>query len=59
MKKGSKCFRERRKGERRKKSVRGCILDINQLSVVNLVITKEGEKPIEALSGKKTKETWA
>ncbi|XP_063902177.1 small ribosomal subunit protein eS6-like [Zophobas morio] len=55
MKKGSKCYRERRSGQRKKKSVRGCILDVNQLSCVNLVIIKEGDKPIEPLDEHKPK----
>ena len=42
MNKNSKCFRERRAGQRKKKSVRGCIIDTNQMAVINVVITKEG-----------------
>ena len=41
LKKGDKCYRERRNGERRRKSVRGCIVDA-QLSVCNLVIVTKG-----------------
>lgn len=49
MRKDSKCFRERRSGQRKKKSVRGCIIDTNQMAVINLVITKEGDEPIAEL----------
>ena len=45
LKKGHSCYRPRRKGERRRRSVRGCIVDSN-LSVLNLVIVKKGEKDI-------------
>lgn len=43
------CFRPRRDGERRRKSVRGCIVDSN-LSVLSLVIVKKGEKDIAGLT---------
>jgi len=33
----------------RKNSVRGCIIDTNQMAVINLVIVKEGEEPIAEL----------
>jgi len=39
---GHSCYRPRRDGERRRKSVRGCIVDAN-LSVLNLVIVRKGE----------------
>lgn len=41
--KGHSCFRERRTGERRRKSVRGCIVDAN-LSVLAVVVVKKGEQ---------------
>ncbi len=41
MGKGHSCYRPRRSGERRRKSVRGCIVDSN-LSVISLVIVKKG-----------------
>lgn len=41
LKKGQGCYRARRKGERKRKSVRGCIVDSN-LSVLNLVVVKKG-----------------
>lgn len=46
MKKGHKCFRERRTGERKRKSVRGCIVG-KDLSVIALTIVKRGESQIE------------
>lgn len=39
---GHSCYRVRRSGERRRKSVRGCIVDAN-LSVLNLVIIRKGD----------------
>ena len=41
LSKGHSCYRPRRTGERKRKSVRGCIVDAN-LSVLNLVIIKKG-----------------
>ena len=38
---GHSCYRPRRTGERKRKSVRGCIVDSN-LSVLSLVIVKKG-----------------
>ncbi|EPQ08857.1 40S ribosomal protein S6 [Myotis brandtii] len=46
---GHSCYRPRRTGERKCKSVRGCIVDAN-LSVLNLVIVKKGEKDIPGLT---------
>ena len=43
------CYRPRRKGERKRKSVRGCIVDSN-LSVLNLVIVRKGEQEIPDLT---------
>ncbi|KAF4015888.1 hypothetical protein G4228_006907 [Cervus hanglu yarkandensis] len=48
LSKGHSCYRPRRTGERKRKSVRGCI-DAN-LSVLNLVIVKKGEKDIPGLT---------
>ncbi|KAK4003277.1 40S ribosomal protein S6 [Daphnia magna] len=47
--KGHSCFRERRTGERRRKSVRGCIVDAN-LSVLAVVVVKKGEQEIPGLT---------
>ncbi|KAK3789379.1 hypothetical protein RRG08_001766 [Elysia crispata] len=49
--KGHSCFRPRRSGERKRKSVRGCIVDAN-LSVLSLVIIKKGEQDIPGLTDK-------
>eukprot|EP00004_Rigifila_ramosa_P024093 TRINITY_DN68_c0_g1_i1.p2 TRINITY_DN68_c0_g1~~TRINITY_DN68_c0_g1_i1.p2 ORF type:complete len:269 (+),score=80.88 TRINITY_DN68_c0_g1_i1:46-807(+) len=49
--KNSKCYRTRRTGERKRKSVRGCIVGAD-LSVLNLVIVKKGEKDIPDLTDK-------
>lgn len=48
---GDQCFRGhgRRNGERRRKSVRGCIVS-GDLSVLNLVIVKKGEKDLPGLT---------
>ncbi|KAG6540909.1 hypothetical protein Mapa_017703 [Marchantia paleacea] len=51
MHRGTPCFRGhgRRNGERRRKSVRGCIVSPD-LSVLNLVIVKQGAKPLPGLT---------
>ena len=49
LSKGHSCYRPRRTGGRKRKSVRGCIVDAN-LSVLNLVIMKKGEKDIPGLT---------
>lgn len=46
---GHSCYRPRTTGERKRKSVRGCIVDAN-LSVLNLVIVKKGEQEIPGLT---------
>ncbi|KAH1098801.1 hypothetical protein J1N35_015722 [Gossypium stocksii] len=48
---GTPCFRGygRRNGERRRKSVRGCIVS-HDLSVLNLVIVKKGENELPGLT---------
>mmetsp|Transcript_12312 Transcript_12312/g.17177 ORF Transcript_12312/g.17177 Transcript_12312/m.17177 type:complete len:236 (+) Transcript_12312:226-933(+) len=48
-KKGHKAYRQRRAGERKRKSVRGCIVG-HDISVLNLVVTKIGENPIAGLT---------
>uniref|UniRef100_A0A8C4N6L6 Small ribosomal subunit protein eS6 n=1 Tax=Equus asinus TaxID=9793 RepID=A0A8C4N6L6_EQUAS len=45
LSKGHFCYRPRRTGERKCKSVQGCIVDAN-LSVLNLVIVNNKEKKI-------------
>merc|ERR1719379_480709 len=49
LEKGHSCYRPRRKGERKRKSVRGCIVD-SQMSVLSLVIVKKGEKDIPGIT---------
>ncbi len=49
MDKGEKCFRPRRQGQRKRKSVRGCIVG-KDLCVIALSIVKHGEKAIEGVT---------
>ncbi|ESO94458.1 hypothetical protein LOTGIDRAFT_66846, partial [Lottia gigantea] len=49
LKKGMSCFRERRAGERKRKSVHGCIVD-NSLSVLSLIVIKKGDNEIPGLT---------
>ncbi|XP_058153548.1 small ribosomal subunit protein eS6-like [Dasypus novemcinctus] len=49
LSKGHSYYRPRSTGERKRKSVRGCVVDAN-LSVLNLVIVKKGEKNIPGLT---------
>lgn len=49
LSKGHSCYRPRRTGERKRKSVRGCIVDAN-LSVLSLIIRRKGETPIPGLT---------
>merc|ERR1739836_189378 len=46
---GHTCFRERRAGQKKRESVRGCIVDGN-LAVLNLAIVKKGEGEIPGLT---------
>jgi len=52
MGKGHKCYRPRRAGERKRKSVRGCIVGPD-LSVIALAIVKVGENQIAGLTDTK------
>jgi len=52
MAKGAKCYRPRRAGERKRKSVRGCIVGPD-LSVIALAIVKTGEQAIAGLTDTK------
>ena len=52
MGKGHKCYRPRKAGERKRKSVRGCIVGPD-LSVIALAIVKIGEQPIAGLTDTK------
>lgn len=47
--KGVSCYRQRRVGERKRKSVRGCIV-ASDLAVLNLVISKKGDQDIPGLT---------
>merc|ERR1712195_139716 len=49
FKKGMSCYRERRKGCRKRKSVRGCIVGPD-LAVLGLVIVKKGAEEIPGLT---------
>nr|AAX62451.1 ribosomal protein S6 [Lysiphlebus testaceipes] len=49
LSKGHSCYRPRRTGERKRKSVRGCIVDAN-LSALSLVIVKKGEQEIPGVT---------
>lgn len=46
---GHSCYRARRSGERKRKSVRGCIVG-SDLSVLALAIVKQGEQDIPGLT---------
>merc|ERR1711991_149345 len=49
--KGHSCYRPRRTGERKRKSVRGCIVDA-AMSVLSLVVVQKGEQEIPGLTDK-------
>jgi small subunit ribosomal protein S6e len=49
LSKGHKCYRPRRTGERKRKSVRGCIVGPD-IGVISLVVVRKGEKNIEGLT---------
>lgn len=51
MAKGASCYRPRRTGERKRKSVHGCLVDAS-LSVLSLVITKKGEAELPGITDK-------
>lgn len=46
---GLSCYRARRTGERKRKSVRGCIVGAD-LAVLNLVVVKKGDNEIEGFT---------
>jgi len=48
-KKGHKAYRQRRSGERKRKSVRGCVVG-HDIAVLNLVLAQKGEKEIPGLT---------
>merc|ERR1712100_842792 len=49
LRKGSKCYRQRRTGEMKCKSVRGCIV-AHDLSILNLVVVSKGPNEIPGLT---------
>lgn len=49
LKKGHSCFRERRAGQRKRKSVRGCIVGPD-LAVLSLVIVRKGEAELPGVT---------
>jgi len=49
MSKGHKTYRPRKTGERKRKSVRGCIVG-SDISVLALAIVKKGDKDIPLLT---------
>ena len=49
LSKGHSCYRPRRTGERKRKSVRGCIVGPD-LAVLSVIITKAGEQPLPGLT---------
>merc|ERR1712190_97290 len=51
LSKGHSCYRPRKTGERKRKSVRGCIVDAN-LSVLSVTIVKKGDAEIPELTDK-------
>eukprot|EP00522_Entomoneis_paludosa_P002566 CAMPEP_0172471186 /NCGR_PEP_ID=MMETSP1065-20121228/67683_1 /TAXON_ID=265537 /ORGANISM="Amphiprora paludosa, Strain CCMP125" /LENGTH=245 /DNA_ID=CAMNT_0013229277 /DNA_START=533 /DNA_END=1270 /DNA_ORIENTATION=- len=48
-KQGHKGYRQRRTGERKRKSVRGCVVG-HDIAVLNLVVTQVGEKEVPGLT---------
>lgn len=49
LRKGHSCYRERKRGMMKRKSVRGCIVS-SEISVLNLVIVRKGAGEIEGLT---------
>merc|ERR1719272_1526919 len=47
--KGHSCYRQRRSGERKRKAVRGCIVQAD-MAVLHLVVVKKGEEDIPGLT---------
>jgi len=57
LSKGHSCYRPRRDGERRRKSVRGCIVGPD-ISVLALMIVKAGPEPIPGLTDSVIPKQW-
>jgi small subunit ribosomal protein S6e len=49
MSKGHSCYRPRRTGERKRKSIRGCIVG-DDIRVLAVTVVRKGEKEIEGLT---------
>jgi small subunit ribosomal protein S6e len=49
LKTGSSCYRPRRRGERKRKSVRGCIVS-SDIRALSLTVVKKGDKEIPGLT---------
>lgn len=49
LSKGHSCFRERRKGERKRKAVRGCIVGPD-MAALSLTVVKQGESDLPGLT---------
>lgn len=49
LSKGHSCYRPRRTGERKRKSVRGCIVGLD-LAVLSVVIVKQGDSDLPGLT---------
>lgn len=49
LKEGSKCYSARKRGERKRKSVRGCIIGPD-MSVISLIVVKKGDNDIAGLT---------
>jgi hypothetical protein len=49
LSKGHSCYRSRRTGERKRKTVRGCIVG-SDIAALSLVLVKQGEKDIPGLT---------
>lgn len=49
LSKGHSCYRPRKAGERKRKSVRGCIVS-HEMSALSLVVVKQGEQDIPGLT---------
>lgn len=49
LSKGQSCYRQRRAGERKRKSVRGCIVG-SDLAALSLVIVKQGDNDLPGLT---------
>mmetsp|Transcript_35589 Transcript_35589/g.85693 ORF Transcript_35589/g.85693 Transcript_35589/m.85693 type:complete len:236 (+) Transcript_35589:75-782(+) len=49
LNKNHKCYRERRKGIRKRKSIRGCVVS-SEINVLMMALVKKGDKEIEGLT---------